>query len=163
MQDLRSKLLAAGLITQQQLETSAKQKSKPKSPHKPKAPKAAPDFEAQNRQRHVDELKRLNKGEQYELIRKWVIRNRLDNATALAGEELEKFFYTKADGSLDWLSVPKGVLEALQTGQAGIMAFMSNHGLAHCVAPRDICEDVREVFSDWVRVLNDVGSNSTDS
>ena len=31
---------------------------------------------------------------------------------------------------------------------------MSNYGLTHAVVPREIAEDVGEVFPDWLKVLN---------
>jgi hypothetical protein len=31
---------------------------------------------------------------------------------------------------------------------------MGNHGMAHAVVPRDIAEDVGQVFADWLKVLN---------
>lgn len=123
MLDLKSKLLAAGLVTEAQVE-----RSKVKRP--------------------PNKLKGLPKAEQYELIRLWVTRNRLDK-----GIGTEKFFFEKADKSVSWLSLEPAVVAQIQTGDAGLVAFMSNSGLAHAVVPRDIAEDMIEVFPDWLRVL----------
>lgn len=123
MLDLKSKLLAAGLVTEKQIERSKV--------------KRAPN-----------KLKGMPKAEQYELIRLWVTRNRLDK-----GIGTEKFFFEKADKSVSWLSLEQPVVEHINTGDAGLVAFMSNSGLAHAVVPRDIAEDIIEVFPDWLRVL----------
>jgi hypothetical protein len=39
-------------------------------------------------------------------------------------------------------------------GKAGVISYMSNHGLTHAVVPRDIAEDIGEVFPEWLKVLN---------
>ncbi len=123
MLDLKSKLLAAGLVTEAQVE-----RSKIKRP--------------------PNKLKGLSKAEQYELIRIWVTRNRLDR-----GVGTERFFFEKQDKSVSWLSLEPSVIEQINAGDAGLVAFMSNSGLAHAVVPRDIAEDIIEVFPDWLRVL----------
>jgi hypothetical protein len=43
----------------------------------------------------------------------------------------------------------------LGDGSAGIVAFMSHHGLAHCVVPRVLAEDIARLFPFWLRVLKD--------
>ena len=123
MLDLKAKLLAAGLVTEKQIERSAIK-------------------------RPPNKLKGLPKAEQYELIRLWVTRNRLDK-----GIGTEKFFFEKADKSVSWLSLETSVITQVQSGDAGLIAFMSNSGLAHAVVPRDIAEDIVEIFPDWSRVL----------
>jgi hypothetical protein len=123
MLDLKSKLLAAGLVTEAQVE-----RSKIKRP--------------------PNKLKGLGKAEQYELIRLWVGRNRLDKGL---GEE--KFFFEKADKSVSWLSLEVETVQKIQSGDAGLVAFMSNNGLAHAVLPREIAQDIVEIFPDWLRVL----------
>ena len=123
MLDLKSQLLAAGLVTQIEVER------------------------AENK-RPPNKLKGLPKAEQYDLIRLWVTRNRLDK-----GVGTEKYFFEKPDKTVSWLSLESEVLAKIQTGEAGLVAFMSNSGLAHAVVPRDIAEDIVEVFPDWCRVL----------
>lgn len=123
MLDLKSKLLAAGLVTEAQVERAGKK-------------------------RPLNPLAGLSKSEQYELIRVWVTRNRLDK-----GIGTEKFFFEKPDKSVSWLSLEPNVLEKIQSGDAGLIAFMSHSGLAHAVVPRDIAEDIIEIFPNWCRVL----------
>lgn len=152
MLDLKSKLLAAGLVTKEQVERVEKQKSAPRQPKKEFSKAQALSFEEKERIRQREELKKLPKPEQYELIRKWVNRNRLDRATPIDAD-FEKFFFQGADGTVSWLTLEKSVHEKITQGSAGITAYMSNHGLAHCVMPRDIVEDIAEVFPAWLRVL----------
>lgn len=123
MFDLKSKLLAAGLVTEAQVERS-------------------------RIKRPLNKLKGLGKAEQYELIRLWVTRNRLDK-----GVGTEKFFFEKADKSISWLSLETETVSKIQSGDAGLVAFMSNNGLAHAVLPREIVEDIVDIFPDWLRVL----------
>jgi len=47
------------------------------------------------------------------------------------------------------------VQAALAAGEAGIIAFMSNHGLAHAVVPATLAADVGGLFPLWLRVLKD--------
>jgi hypothetical protein len=37
------------------------------------------------------------------------------------------------------------------------MAFMSHYGMAHAIVPKDIAEDVGELFPDWIRVFQKMG------
>ncbi len=143
MFDLKAQLLAKGLVSQEQVDR-AKQIAK----------EPAPDVSSRERQKAQEQLKSLPKGEQYALIRKWVDRNRLDNPL----DDLsacEKFFITGHDNQVSWLSIRPDLTARISTGQAGVIAYMSNHGLAHAVVPRDIAEDVAMVFPDWLKVLND--------
>jgi hypothetical protein len=147
MFDLKAKLLAKGLVTKEQVDqvnaTNKKTKNKPRDV----------DFLDKDRAKALNTLKAQPKGEQYLTIRKWVDNNRLDKAS-LADLDDEKFFF-EVDGQLTWLTLKKAVIEELKTGQAGIIAYMSNHGLTHAVVKRDIAEDVGAVFPGWVRVLNE--------
>ncbi|MES2503798.1 MAG: hypothetical protein V4534_02860 [Myxococcota bacterium] len=123
MLDLKSKLLAAGLVTEKQIERAGQK-------------------------RPPNKLKGMPKAEQYDVIRKWVDRNRLDR-----GIGTEKFFFEKADKSVSWLSLDADVIAKIQSGDAGLTAYMSNSGLAHTVLDRDIVEDIVEVFPEWLRIL----------
>src|SRR3989338_6384240 len=123
MLDLKSQLLAAGLVTQSEVER------------------------AENK-RPPNKLKGLSKAEQYDLIRLWVTRHLLDKRLGT-----EKYFFEKPGSAVSWLSLETEVIARIQAGDAGIVAFMSNSGLAHTVVPRDIAEDIVEVFPEWFRVL----------
>ena len=150
MLDLKSKLLAAGIVTEEQIARVEHERAAKKTPHD-KAKKTNLSFEEKERIRQREELKSLGKNEQYELIRKWVARNRLDRISGVASEESDKFFFQNADGSVSWLTLDKSVHDKVKNGEAGIMAFMSHHGLAHCVMPRDILEDIGQIFPSWIK------------
>jgi len=149
MLDLKSKLLAAGLVSQEQVDKLERQKADKKK-------KKPESFEAKERNRHLEELRELPKTEQYDLIRKWAGRNRLDKTVPIDPDAIEKFFFEAADGSVSWLTLEKTIHAKIVDGSAGITAFMSNHGITHCVLPRDIVEDIAQVFPTWVRVLKDI-------
>lgn len=182
MLDLKSKLLAAGLVTQEQVKKvdeekeqarkarqerrqAAKEGPRPNNrprPHhdrrteRPKKP-AQPfeNFEAKQRDKQLALLKTLSRNEQYDMIRRWVERNRFDKHTAQLPEKTERFFFQKMDGSITWLTLDAAVHTQVTDGKAAIIAHMSHHGLAHCVVPVDIAEDVAQVFPYWLRVLKD--------
>lgn len=152
MLDLKAKLLAAGLVTKDQVDKveaeqqAKKQKRKPPSKH---------DDEAARWAKRIKELQAAGKAEQYEAIRGWVDRSRLDQAKGLS-ETAERFHFAKADGSISWMSVEPDVKEKLGKGEAGIIAYMSNNGLTHAVVPADVAKDVHAIRPEWLRVLHGV-------
>lgn len=158
MFDLKSKLLEAGLVTEKQAAAAKKkpqkQYKKPKGKFKkPPRSSGVANFEEHSRGKMVSGLKSQSKNEQYDTIRKWVDRNRLDKQQKILEEGSEKFFFQKMDGNVTWLTLSAELHSKLNDGQAGIMAYMSNHGLTHCVIPKDIAEDAAQVFPYWLRVL----------
>ena len=153
MLDLKSKLLALGLVTQEQVKKAEQEKTKRPKPRREFKQKPVDDFEQRQRHKQLEELKNMPKNEQYDLIRRWVSRNRLDKDNSAPLETSEKYFFNKADQSIGWLTLEPDVLAQINDGRAGIMAYMSNSGLAHCVVPKDIVEDVAHVFPEWARVL----------
>lgn len=168
MLDLKAKLLAAGLVTQDQVNKveqekeakrlARKQQKNGKERHHKSNHQAAlsdDDYEQKQRRKQVEQLKALPKSDQYAKIRGWVERNRLDKPDGTLSETAEKYFFPKVDGTVTWLTLEKAVHDKIIDGSAGVMLFMSNYGLTHCVVPRDIAEDVAEVFPLWLRVLKD--------
>jgi hypothetical protein len=87
------------------------------------------------------------------LIRRWVNRNRLDQISGPPSENAQKHFFQKIDKNISWLTLEPEIFTEIIEGKAGIMAYMSHNGLAHCVLPHDIIEDVAVVFPEWLRVL----------
>jgi hypothetical protein len=143
MFDLKDKLMALGVVTKEQVDrVTQTKKQRPEI-----APKNDVDFD---RQKAQNQLLSLPKNEQYILIRKWVDINRLDKGTP---DMSEKFFFDGGD-QVAWLSVSPTVSDKIAKGEAGVISYFSNHGLAHAVVPRDIAEDVALVFPQWQRVLN---------
>lgn len=166
MLDLKSKLLAAGLVTQAQVDKISEQKSikKFKRPPLPvNKPPPTDDFELRQRQKQLEELKSIPKNEQYDLIRRWVTRNRLDLVSGLPSENAQKYFFQKADKNISWLTLEPEIFAQVVDGKSGIMAYMSHHGLTHCVLSHDIIEDVAMVFPEWLRVLKGHALNPVES
>jgi uncharacterized protein YaiL (DUF2058 family) len=139
MFNLKEKLLAQGLVTKEQAA---------------RVENIVPDFSGFERKKALEKLKSQNKAEKYITIRKWVDVNRLDKESLISSEN-EKFFFANEENQVSWLSLPKEIIDAIAKGKAGVISYMSNHGLVHAVVPRDIAEDIREAFPEWVKVLND--------
>lgn len=118
----------------------------PRPPAKPAAPRSGLDAAT---------LLKAGKGAAYDAIRRAVDRARLDALLAIPGEQAEAFHFTTAAGQLSRLMLEPAVRTALADGTAGIVAFMSHHGLAHCVVPRPLADDIFRIFPLWLRVLKD--------
>lgn len=145
MLDLKAKLAAAGLVTPEQI-AAAERKSGKKPAKAPPRPKSGIDVAA---------LKKAGKSEIYEAIRRVIDRTRLDPAGALPSERAEAFHFTTAQGALGRLTLEPDVRDQVVDGRAAIVAYMSHHGLAHCVVPRVVAEDLAEVMPLWLRVCKD--------
>jgi hypothetical protein len=151
MFDLKAKLLAKGLVTKEQVDKVTTQDRPKRSPDLAKSDE---NFLTRERNKVLANLKAQTKAEQYITIRKWVDINRVDKQ-AYGLDDSEKFFFNTQDNQVTWLTLKKSVVEDIRRGRAGVIAYMSNHGLTHAVVPRDIAEDVGEVFLEWLRVLNE--------
>lgn len=151
MLDLKAKLAAAGLVTQEQIAASERKDrhKKPAGDHKPKAPPAPKSG------LDVAALKKAGKSELYDAVRRVVERARLDVAGALPSERAEAFHFTTQTGGLARLMLEPEVTAQVVDGRAGIIAYMSHHGLAHCVVPRVVADDLAAVSPPWLRVLKD--------
>lgn len=177
MLDLKAKLAAAGLVSAADI-AAAERKPGPAGPrsagprstdprgHDPKAssgrgapqqkPNPQPKPQAKPRPLlDIAALQRGNKGEAYDAIRRVVEQQRLDPAHGIPGEHAEPFHFSTATGQLSRLTLEPAARDALTDGRAGLIAFMSHHGLAHCVVPRPLAESVHAIFPLWLRVLKD--------
>ncbi|MDA0713312.1 MAG: DUF2058 family protein [bacterium] len=158
MLDLKSKLLAAGLVTEEQINkinSHRSAKTKKLSSLKTTNNNLETRFIKQQREKHVNELSSVSKSERYEVVRRWVKHNRFDIIVGLPSENAQKYFFQKENKNISWLTLEPAVHALVVKGDAGIMAFMSNHGLDYCVLPKDIIEDVAKFFPEWLRVLKD--------
>lgn len=147
MFDLKAKLLAQGFVTKEQIE-KVDQKAK-------RSQEPVDNFELRERKKALLQLKSLNKNEQYVTIRKWVDMNRLDKE-AYGLSDQERFFISTKENQVSWLTLATSVVEKITNGKAGVISYMSNHGLVHAVVPRDIAEDVGQIFPEWLKVLHDL-------
>lgn len=177
MLDLKAKLAAAGVVTQDQVkdfdskqakarEEAARKKSQPKAPnkgnrgngkstptgHRPRAAASVNDKAGFD----VDGIKKLKKGEAYDRLRKLVTRNRLDDSErTIPGPDDHAFNFVTQTGRISKLYLKDETSSALREGSAAISAFMSHHGLAHCVLPKAVAIGIAEIFPLWLRHLRD--------
>ena len=179
MLDLKAKLLAAGVVTADQVkkveddEAAKKQRAhearerrergpppvmaKPKKGHdvddedEKRARREHEWNEAQRWRQRLDALKSAGKSEQYEAIRGWVMKDRLDNAKI--SEAAVRFHFVKDDGAVSHLTVEPDVQARLTAGTAAVVAFMGYNGREHAAVPKDVADDVRAVKPEWVRHL----------
>lgn len=154
MLDLKAKLAAAGLVTPEQL-AAAERKKAGKPAGKPAA-KPAPAAPAKPRSGlDVAALRKAGKSEIYDTVRRVVERTRLDPVGGLPSERAEAFHFPTDKGSLGRLTLEPELHAEIAAGRAAIVAYMSHHGLAHCVVPRAVAEDLAEVVPLWLRVCKD--------
>ncbi len=152
MLDLKAKLAAAGLVTKEDVEKAERKeaerrakkagKKAPSQPRAPEEPRLA-----------VAKLRDKPKGEVYDAVRKVVDRVRLDPSGAAPSEAAAAYHFPQATGKIGRLVLEPAVVASLGDGSAGLISFMSNHGLAHAVVPAAIARDVAELMPLWLRVL----------
>ncbi|MCP4503710.1 MAG: hypothetical protein GY822_27595, partial [Deltaproteobacteria bacterium] len=127
-----------------------KSKGKSKGPRKP----APAEFDAERWQKRVAALAEEGKSEQYDVIRNWVRRTRIDDPKAVLSEEAERFHFTKYDGQISWLSLEPALAEKLKKNEAAISAFMGFNGLEHGMFPVDMASDIGKIRPEWVRHMD---------
>ncbi|MEX1366179.1 MAG: hypothetical protein AB1Z98_23845 [Nannocystaceae bacterium] len=158
MLDLKSKLAAAGLVTKEDVERAdkAKAQAKAKRGGKGRSDKrggrgraAKPDPS----KLPVATLREQGKGEQYDAIRRFVEKVRLDDPARPPSEAAKTFHFPTAKGQIGRLVLEPEVHGWVTGGGAGIVAYMSNHGLAHATVPAQSAREVAELFPLWLRVL----------
>lgn len=160
MLDLKSKLAAAGLVTQKDVDRvdQAKRDAKNKKNNRNRGGKGRgpkPKGAKGEAKLRVAELRDQRKGEQYDAIRRFVERVRLVDAARPPTENAQTFHFPTALGQVGRLSVEPEVHGQIRDGSAAIVAFMSNHGLAHTAVPAAAARQVAELFPLWLRVLKD--------
>lgn len=127
----------------------------PRGKGAPKGPPRAPESDADRWKKRVAKLKEAGKSEQYDAIRGWVERTRLDDPKAMLSENAERYHFPKGDGAISWLSVEPELHGKLKEGKAGIVGYMSFNGLMFCAVPREVALDIAEVRPEWLRALAD--------
>lgn len=152
MLDLKAKLAAAGLVTQEQIQAAERKKDpKKKGGPPPGGRPAAPARSGLD----LPALKKAGKGEIYEATRRVVDRSRLDPAAAIPSERAESFHFTTQTGQLGRLTLEPEIHTEIVEGRAAIVAFMGHHGLTHAVVPRVVAEDIAALMPVWLRVCKD--------
>ncbi len=157
MLDLKAKLASAGLVTDEDIQRVEKSKKKKRSGGKgggrgkgrARSGAGGPKAHKLDAQR----LKTLSRGEAYGEVRKWVERVRLDVPGKTPSEAAKTFHFATSRGPVGRLVVEPDVHGWLADGSAAVIAFMSNHGLAHAAVPAEAGRQLVEVFPLWLRVL----------
>jgi uncharacterized protein YaiL (DUF2058 family) len=152
MLDLKAKLLAAGLVTAEQVKkVEAEQRERPAGKRDVKERLA--DDAARGWRKRLDDVKAAKKSEQYDVLRGWVERHRIDNKAAIPTESAVRFHFARADGTIGHVTLEPDVQQRLAGGEAGIIAFMGHNGLEHAVVPADLARDIAHVKPEWLRAL----------
>ncbi len=103
----------------------------------------------------VDELKAMGRGEAYDRIRKIVAHSRLDDKErTIPLPDDQTFNFVTSTGRIGRLYLTAATVASLKNGKTAISSFMSNHGLSHCVLPKEIALELAEVFPYWLRHLH---------
>lgn len=152
MLDLKAKLASAGLVTPEDIERVEKSKNKRKNKSKGSkgvARKQGTDSVGLS----VSKLMGKPKAEVYEAVRRWVDKVRLDRAGSIPSETAQTFHFAEASGKVGRLYLEPAVIDSLRKGEAGVIAYMSNHGLAHAVVPSAGAAAIGELNQMWLRML----------
>ncbi|MDP2345804.1 MAG: DUF2058 family protein [Deltaproteobacteria bacterium] len=191
MLDLKAKLLAAGVVTAAQVkkvedeEANKKARAQQRRDVQPPARERPASKgnndddadekrarrehewnEAQRWRKRLEQLQLAGKSEQYEAVRGWVMKDRLDNKQITEAAVRFHFVKLSAAGDVDaavlaHLTVEPDVQQQLTEGTAAVVAFMGYNGIEHAVVPKDVAVDVRVVKPEWVRHLVGVTDQET--
>ncbi len=146
MLDLKAKLAAAGLVTKEDVERAERgRKGKQASSAKP----------AQDKRPRlpVKQLRGKPKGEIYDAVRRFVERVREDDPSAPPSDTARTFHFPTALGKAGRLVLEPDLATKIEGGDSAVVAFMSNHGLAHAVVPAAAGVEIAEIMPLWLRVL----------
>lgn len=150
MLDLKAKLAAAGLVTQKDVERAEKTKRK-----RGKSRRGGGGGGGRGPKLDVAALREQGKGQQYDAIRRLVAKARLDDPARPPSEGASAFHFPTATGAIGRIVLEPDVHTKVRDGGAAIVAFMSNHGLAHTAVPAKVGRSIAELFPLWLRVLKD--------
>ncbi len=150
MLDLKAKLASAGLVSQDDIARAEAQKKNRKKGKRKK--KSGAPGKAGVRPLNVAALKDVKKGELYDAVRRWVDKTRLD-PRGVPSESCAPFHFPQIDGRVGRLMMEPALSKRIQAGEAAVIAFMSNSGLAHAVVPAAGARDLASLKPEWLRVL----------
>ena len=86
-------------------------------------------------------------------MRRFIDKVRLDDAARPPTEDAQSFHFVTATGQVGRLVLEPDVQGQVRDGAAGIVAYMSNHGVAHAPVPAAAARQLAELFPLWLRVL----------
>jgi hypothetical protein len=151
MLDLKAKLASAGLVSQADIDR-VESKKKGKRKKKGKGGGAGKPARGAVRPLDVQALQNASKGELYDAVRRWVDKARLD-PLGIPSEQCKPFHFPEIGGRVGRLMIEPALAQRVQAGEAGVIAFMSNSGLAHAVVPAAGARDIATLKEEWLRVL----------
>lgn len=146
MLDLKAKLAAAGLVSEKEIAEAEASRRRGGKPSNAPAPQRGSGLA-------VASLRGRPKGEIYDAVRKVVERVRLDPVGGTPSEAAQPYHFPNHLGRIGKLVLEPEIAEQLSTGAAAIVAYMSNHGLAHAVVPPAAARDIAALMPFWLRVL----------
>ncbi len=156
MLDLKAQLAAAGLVTKEDVEAAEAKarKSRRGGPQgSGKRGRRGKGGRSGGKGLNRAALEAAGKGERYDMIRRAVTAQRLDSAGPIPSASSEPFHFAGDGGAVGRVFVEPALRERLEGGSAAIVAYMSNHGLAHAVVPAPLARDIAAVLPEWLRVL----------
>ena len=152
MLDLKAKLASAGLVSQADIDRVDARKKKGKRKKKRGKGGGGAPGKPGVRPLDVATLSKANKGEVYDAVRRWVDKVRLD-PRGIPSERCEPFHFPELSGRVGRLMIEPELSKRVQAGEAAVIAFMSNSGLAHAVVPAAGARDIAAIKEEWLRVL----------
>ncbi len=154
MLDLKAKLASAGLVSQADIDrVDAKEKAKKQGKGKGKGKGKGGPGKSQVRPLNVAALKDAPTGEFYDAVRRWVTHARLDRQGGVPSERCTPFHFPEISGKIGRLTIEPELAKRVQAGEAAVIAFMSNSGLAHAVVLAAGARDIATLKEEWLRVL----------
>ncbi len=178
--DLKAQLAAAGIVTAEQVKAFDEKEAKAKKEREAKAQQRKTGNGGPSRGRtpgkngnhnpakgrgkgggkggksraSAEDLRAMGRGEAYDRMRKIVAHSRLDDKErTIPLPDDQTFNFVTATGSIGRLYLTEATVASLKSGKSAISSFMSNHGLSHCVLPKEVALEFAEVFPMWLRHL----------
>ncbi len=153
MLDLKAKLAAAGLVSDEDVRRAEAKKAQGKGARKGgrkgKSSANGKSGAAKRPRLDVAQLRTRPRAEQYVEVRRVVEAARLDEGGPAPSERARAFHFPKPDGTVGRLFVEGPAADALAQGHARVVGYMSNHGPAHAVVPAELAEAVVALFPEW--------------
>ncbi|MCA9657186.1 MAG: DUF2058 family protein [Myxococcales bacterium] len=161
MLDLKAQLAAAGLVSDEEIKAAeARERNKAKSKGKRRSKRKAPGKAKAGLDRGA--LEAAGKGERYTMVRQAVKAQRLDSSGPIPAADAVPFHFAGDGGVVGRVFVSPPAQRRLEEGSAAILAFISDHGLAHAVVPAALAREVAAVIPEWLRLLRGV-TDATDA
>jgi hypothetical protein len=151
MLDLKAKLASAGLVSQEDVDRIEKGGRKKKGSARARLGASPPA--GKQAKLPVAALREKTKAEIYEAVRRWIEKARLDPVGGTPSADARVYHFPEASGRIGRLVLEPGLVELLENGEAGVIAFMSNHGLAHAVVNAAGAKAIAELNPLWLRAL----------